>query len=144
MQDATLGSVRTRASNLLATAALFTSVSTAIGLINTDPDKGAVLAPWKALVLVSIVAVLGFCVVRVLLPVNNWQFGPDPQAILNEFTGGKDESEDSIRKTVIAAMITALGTNSAALKSKQTAFRWSARLLVAEVVLLVLFLSFWK
>jgi hypothetical protein len=140
MQDGTLGSVRTRANNLLATAALFTSVSAAIGLINTDPHRGAVLAPWKALVLVSVVAVLGFCVVYVLWPIDNWQFGPDPQSILNESAADKDES--SIRKTVTGAMITALGTNAVALKSKQKAFRWAAGLLVAEVVLLVLFLSF--
>jgi hypothetical protein len=40
MQDTTLGNVRTRANTLLATAALFTSFSAGIGLLNNDPTKG--------------------------------------------------------------------------------------------------------
>lgn len=142
MQDATLGALRIRANNLLGTAALFTSLSAAIGLVNTDPNRGAVLAPWKAIVVVSVVAVLGLCVVFVLWPINKWRFGPDPSIILVEYRAGEDEN--AIRKLVIDAMITAIASNADALKWKQTAFRCAAALLVAEVVLLLLFLSFWK
>jgi hypothetical protein len=130
MQDVTLGSVRSRANNLLSTAALFTSVSTAIGLINTDPSKGHVLAPWKALVLVSVVALLGICVVFVLWTANNWQFGADPQQIMDEYDTFKDES--AIRILVIRAMVTGLGTNGKKLKWRQRAFRSAAALLVVE------------
>ena len=44
-QDATLGTLRTRANNLLATPALFTSFSTAVGLIDTSRNNGPVLSP---------------------------------------------------------------------------------------------------
>jgi hypothetical protein len=137
MQDATLGSVRTRASNLLSAAALFTSVSTAIGLINTNPDHGAVLAPWKAIVLIAVVAALGVCVVYVLWT-TDWSFGPDPQQILDKV--GEDES--AIREFVTKAMIAAIATNLSNLKRKQKALRWAASLLIAEVVLLILFVAF--
>jgi hypothetical protein len=43
-QDATLGSVRNRATGLLAAAAVGTSIAASVGLLNTDPGRGHVLA----------------------------------------------------------------------------------------------------
>ena len=60
-QDTHLGDVRSRASILLSTSALFISFSAGIGLIKTDPTKGAVLSPTKGIVLLFVVLVLGLC-----------------------------------------------------------------------------------
>lgn len=142
LQDVTLGNTRTRANYLLATAALFTSLSTGLGLIKTDPTKGAVLASWKALVLVGVVALLGGFVFYVLWPAKNWQFVPSAQIIMQLYNRGKDES--SIRIHVTSALITGRLENDKKLKRRQRAFEAAVILLIAEIVLLVLFLTFWK
>jgi hypothetical protein len=56
MQDTTLANLRTRANNLLAAAALFTSFSAGVGLINNDPKKALVFPHYAALALFVIVA----------------------------------------------------------------------------------------
>ena len=142
MQDGTLGNLRTRANNLLATTALFTSFSTGIGLINTDPDKGAVLAHWKALVLAGLLALLGACVLYVLWPVRKFQFVPSAQQIMQLYHQRKDETY--IRKFVISAMITGRIENERKMKRRQLAFKAAVILLIVDIVVLVLFLSFWK
>lgn len=43
MQDATLGNVRSRATQVLSTAALLTSISAGLGIINLDAKRGDVL-----------------------------------------------------------------------------------------------------
>jgi len=42
-QDSTLSNIRNRATGLLAAAAVATSFAAAVGLLNTDPGRGAVL-----------------------------------------------------------------------------------------------------
>jgi hypothetical protein len=82
MQDSTLGNVRTRANNLLATAALFTSFSAGIGLTNTDRTKSPVLSPCAGTALLVVVILLGISVLYVALPATNWQFVPSAEKIM--------------------------------------------------------------
>jgi hypothetical protein len=135
MQDSTLGNVRTRANNLLATAALFTSFSAGIGLINTDRTKGLVLSPCAGTALLIVVILLGISVLYVALPATNWQFVPSAEKIMEKYDQGQDEA--SIRKFVIAAMIQGGKDNQAKLDRRQWAFRLAALLLVVEIALLV-------
>lgn len=99
MQDATLASVRTRATNLLAIAALFTSFSAWIGVINIDPTKGSVLGPVAGIGLLTLVVLLGVSVLVVVWPVKVWAFVPWVSKIMQ--MNESDEGEASIRKTVI-------------------------------------------
>ncbi|MGV0777721.1 hypothetical protein [Mycolicibacter kumamotonensis] len=140
MQDATLGNFRTRANNLLATAALFTTFSTAVGLINTDEDKGPVLPAWGAFLLLLVLLFLAFFVLRVLWPEENWPYGPSAKEILARCDAGDDE--DAVRKYVTDKMIEGLASNRTKLESRQNSFKLAALLLVVEVVLLVALLAF--
>ncbi len=135
MQDSTLGSVRTRANNLLATAALFTSFSAGVGLINTDRTKGPVLSPCAGIALLVVVILLGISVLYVVFPTPKWQHVPSASTILEMYNRGQGET--AIRKTVIAAMIKGGNDNQGKLDRRQWAFRIAALLLVCEIALLV-------
>lgn len=138
MQDATLGNVRTRANNLLATAALFTSFSAGVGLINTDPNKGATLSPCVGSILLALVILLGLSVLVVVWPAKGWHFGASASVILEKIGAGDDE--DAIRKHLTEKMIEGAAANHEQLMDKQVAFRVAVVLLVVEVALLVLVL----
>lgn len=138
MQDATLSNVRSRASNLLATAALFTSFATAIGLVKADPEKGSAISPGAAALLLAVVVALGGCVIVVIWPIKGWVFVPSAEKIMARYDAGDDE--EAIRRYVIHEMIAGGKRNAPRLRSKQTAFRIAASLLVVEVALLVLVL----
>jgi hypothetical protein len=138
-QDTTLGNLRTRAGSLLTTAALLTSFSTALGLINLDPARGAVLPPWAAWALLGALVGLGALVLFVFWPVKTWHFGPHPGVILEKADDGKSLS--MIRRYVTERMLAGMGDNAVALRRRQTAFRWSVGLLLAEVSVLVIALT---
>ena len=140
-QDTTLGNVRTRANNLLSTAALFISFSAGVGLINTDHTKGPVLSPIKALALLAVVAALGVCVLFALWPVHYWIFSPSAKKLLNQ---SNTETREELQAFVVEAMITGIDDNDDALKGKQRAFRYAAMLLLVEILLLVGFMTVWK
>lgn len=142
MLDTSLGNVRTRANTLLATAALFTSFATGIGLINTDAHKGVVLSPCKGLLLLLLLVALGICALFVLWPIDDWPYGPSAKVTMEKYNTGDDEG--AIRKFVIGAMIDGIDKNKGKLKARQRAFQWAALLLVAEVGLLVAMLTVWK
>jgi hypothetical protein len=141
MQQVSLANLRTQANTLLATAALFTSFSVGIGLLHSDPTKAPVLSSGKGLLLLAVVAAIGFCVLSVLWPAN-WQFGPSAKVIMLEYYEGHDEA--SIRKHITNEMQNGFEANREKLRQKQLGFRLAAALLLVEVGLLIAYLSFWK
>jgi len=137
MQDATLSNVRTRANNLLAAAALFTSFSAGVGLINTDPNKGKVLSACTGGALLTILILLGISVLVVVWPVD-WVFVPSAAIIMSMIRDQQTQhTEDSIRTYVTDEMVKGGNKNHNKLKRKQKFFRAAVVLLVAEVVFLV-------
>jgi hypothetical protein len=134
-QDATLGNTRTRASNLLTVAALLTSFSAGLGLIVTDPAKGAVLSALAAWLLLGVLVVMGALVLFVLWPVRVWHFGPDPKVILERCREGQTESD--IREYITGEMIAGIDVNRQALVQRQRAFRCAVIVLLAEVCILI-------
>ncbi|MCV6970313.1 hypothetical protein [Mycobacterium bohemicum] len=152
MQDQTLGNLRTRANNLLGTAALFTSFSTGIGLISTTPGSNHVLSPIKGIILLLVLIALSFFVLSVLWPADDWLFGPSAAEIMakidpNPSQGGtqpQPKDIDQIRRDVIKTLIAGYETNNDVLAGKHRAFRRAALLLVAEVFILVVMLWIWK
>lgn len=135
LQDSTLSNTRTRANTLLATSALFVSFSAGVGLVRTDPTRGAVFPVWAAWVLLGVVVALGLSVLFVLWPVKSWCYVPSASIIMKKVDAGDDEV--AIRRHVIDAMIEGSATNATALDRKQDAFRVAVVLLVIEVALLV-------
>lgn len=141
-QDATLGNIRTRASNLLTVAALLTSFAAGLGLIRTDPTKGATLPPWAAWLLLGALITMGILVLFVLWPVRVWHFGPDPKVILDRHLEG--ESESDIRRYVSGEMVGGIGVNRKTLVQRQRVFRYAVILLLAEVGILIGALTVWN
>ncbi|MEZ0358154.1 hypothetical protein [Mycobacterium sp. SA01] len=135
MQDTTLSNVRTRANTLLATAALFTSFSAGVGLINSDPSKGPVLSSCAGSALLIIVILLGACVFYVSWPAKGWHFVPSASIIMKKYRAS--ETEEAIRIFVTDAMIKGSTENQPKLDRRQKAFRAAIFLLVVEVALLV-------
>jgi hypothetical protein len=123
-QDTTLGNVRSRANNLLATAALLTSFASGIGLLNTDPKKGTVLPATGAWLLLVVTGIVGISVIYVLWPAKGWHFGPSAKEIMKERNAGK--SEDAIREYILTKMIEGIAFNLDTLERKQKAFRLAA------------------
>jgi uncharacterized membrane protein YidH (DUF202 family) len=134
-QDGTFGNIRTRASTVLATAALLTSFAAGLGLINTDRAKGAVLPVPAAWLLLALLLLVGGLVLFVQWPVRVWRYGPSAGVILERRDRG--DSEDSIREFVTKKMIDGIGANRAVLTRRQNALRASVFLLLVEVVVLV-------
>ncbi|WP_197382858.1 hypothetical protein [Mycolicibacterium mengxianglii] len=134
-QTTTMESLRTRANNILAATALFISFAAGVGLINTDPSRGAVLHPTAGVLLFAVVVALSCCALYVVWPAKNWVFVTSAKKILERYDAGDDEA--AIRRYVIGELIEGAKSNHAKMKAKQKAFRWAASLLVAEIVLLV-------
>lgn len=133
-QTSALEGLRTRASGLFLVAALVTSFSAGLGLVNTDPGKGSVLPGWAPWVLLGILLVLGFCAFSILMPTPHWVHGPSAGEILKvrqvgPYTEGK--------LFVVQAMVAAQTGNSAQLARRALAYRTAVLLLLAEVLVLV-------
>ncbi len=134
-QDTTLGNTRTRANNLLATAALLTSFAAGIGLLNPDPKKGVTFPALEAWLLLGVLVALAALVLYVLWTIDPWHFGPDPKEIMRLRAEGN--SEEVIREFVIGKLLEGIDVNRENLRKKQAAFRGAAFLLLVESLILV-------
>lgn len=132
IQDATLGNVRSRATQVLSTAALLTSISAGLGIINLDAKRGEVLAASGAWALLTVMVLIGALTTYVHWPVHGWIFGPSARKILVERDHQSDV--DHLREFVLVALVKGIDDNDDALKRKQRVFRWSSLALVVEVL----------
>ena len=135
-QDATLSNIRNRATAVLSAAAVGTSFATAVGLLNTDPKRGATLPEWASWGLLVAVVFISSGALTVLWPAQKWNFGPSPSKILNS----RGATLDDVLGAATRAMLAALESNDAVLKRSFTAYRLSAVVLMAEIVFLVIVL----
>ncbi|MGK5112741.1 MULTISPECIES: hypothetical protein [unclassified Geodermatophilus] len=133
-QDATLANLRNRATALLAAAAVGTSFAAAVGLLNTDPDRGRVFPLWAGWTLLVLVVLVGAGVMVVLWPAPGWKFGPSPDKLL----GSVGTDLGGVLRAATTAMIAAVGSNDGLLKRRMDAYRVSVIMLMAQVALLVL------
>lgn len=140
-QDTTLGNLRSRANTLLASAALFISFSSGVGLIHAgDPTRGPAIDPSQAKLLVGVVVALGVCVLIVQLPTGDWAYGPRPTVIMTKYHD--HETETGIRIDIVDEMIKDIGANEKKLVWRARAFRGAAFLLLLEAALLLSMLTF--
>jgi hypothetical protein len=131
-QDATLANVRNRATALLAAAAVATSFSTTVGLLNIDPSRGNVFPSWAGWVLLCSVTLIGVGVMVVLWPAPDWSFGPSAPKLLDSVGA----ETDVVMQAATRAMIAGMASNDRRLKQRMTAYRATVVVLMAQLVLL--------
>ncbi|MDX3712600.1 hypothetical protein PV733_27380 [Streptomyces europaeiscabiei] len=134
-QTSALEGFRTRASGILAVAALVTSFSAGLGLINTGSAKGAVLPEWAPWTLLGILLVMGALAFTILLPTRSWVHGPSAGKLME--LRENMESEKDAKVFVVNAMVEAQKENSAYLTRRAWAYRAAVLLLLAEILVLV-------
>src|SRR4051794_24358297 len=132
-QDATLGTVRNRATGLLAAAAVGTSFSATAGLLNVDPKRGQVFPAWAAWALLVAVVLVAASVMIVLWPTPHWQYGPSPSKLLS-FTG---TDINKVLEGAAKAMVTASEINDRTVRHRVSAYQAAVLLLMVEIVLLI-------
>ena len=133
-QDATLNSLRNRATGLLATASVGTSFAASVGFINTDPGKGPVFPQWAGWTLLPLTLLIGVGVMAILWPANAWSFGPTAKMILD----AADDDIDDVHRIATMAMVQAAGSNDAAIRIRMQAYQAAVVVLLLELVVLVL------
>lgn len=132
-QDATLANVRNRATGLLAAAAVGTSFAASVGLLNTDPGRGATFPGWAGWTLFALVTVIGVGVLVVLWPVARWGYGPQPATLL----GHASADADATLRQATEAMIVAIASNDRLLTRRMTTYRITAGVLMVEILTLI-------
>ncbi|MGW1273582.1 hypothetical protein [Streptomyces sp. NPDC002491] len=126
--------MRTRAAGLLLLAALVTSFSTGLGLINTDSSKGKVVPAWEVAVLVVVFVLIGLFSMAVVWPAK-FAFGPDPSEIQRWHNFGL--SEKDIRSYITEKMIQGIGRNERLIALKAVYYQIAITLTIFEVVVVV-------
>ena len=90
VQSAALGNLRNRATGLLSVAALATTFSTGLGLINQDPTKGSLFPEWATVFLLAILVALGVLSMVILWPIRGWAYAVDPRIVLQKLEYEKE------------------------------------------------------
>ncbi|MFF0092664.1 hypothetical protein ACFYSF_22260 [Streptomyces canus] len=134
-QTAAFEGFRTRASGILAVAALVTSFSAGLGLVNTDSAKGPVLPSWAPWVLLGILLVVGVLAFAILLPTRKWVHGPSAGAILQLREEANTPEQGKL--VAVQAMVEAQQRNSQLLTIRAWAYRAAVLCLLFEILVLV-------
>jgi len=135
-QNATLQNLRNRTMALLTVAALATSFSTGVGLINTSHSNGNIFPEWAAYLLLGLVVVIGTLCVYVLWPLKKFHYGPSATFVLRHIESG--ETIDVLGKALTEIMINGSKENDTGIDRRMKAFQFGAMFLVAEAGVLAL------
>lgn len=138
-QNATLNNLRSRATALLTVAALSTSFSTGVGLLNINHSNGSTFPTWAAYTLLGIVVVIGALCVFILWPIAKFGYDPSATYILKHTDQG--ETADQIARALTGDMIEGSTENDRGIDLRMRAFEIGAVLLIAEVAVLVIALT---
>ena len=132
-QDTSLGSIRNRATGLLAAAAVGTSIATGVGLYKVEP--GATTLPgWAGWTLLLLTVAVGGSVMYTLLPTPHWNYGADPEGLL----ASASMDIDDVYRGATEAMVIATAANLAQINRRVTAYRIGTGTLILQIVVLIL------
>ncbi|MFG2338782.1 hypothetical protein [Streptomyces yangpuensis] len=134
-QTSAFESLRTRASGILGVAALVTSFSAGLGLVDADPTRGRLLPDWASWTLLGLLLTLGGCAFLILLPTRQWLHGPSARIIMELWAAGATDRHAKVELT--GAMVDAQLRNSKELGRRSRAYRLAVLLLLAQVLTLV-------
>lgn len=109
--------------------------------MSADHAKGPVLSTTRALALLVVVLMLGLCTLFVYWPINPWHYTVSAEKLMEQ---SPEATKEELQEYVLRALTQGVEDNQVALAAKQVAFRLAAGLLIAEIVLLVVFLTIWK
>ncbi len=132
-QDSTLGNLRTRATGLLAAAAVGTSFATSVGLYKAEPGAST-LPTWAGWSLLVFTIVIGASVMIALWPATEWNFGANAAALL----ANSQRDLDVVHTEATRAMVTAAVANEKFLGRRFLAYRIGVLMLTLQAVTLVL------
>jgi hypothetical protein len=132
-QDSTLGNLRTRATGLLAAAAVGTSFVASVGLYKSQPGSQT-LPTWAEWSLLALTILIGASVMLTLWPTNSWNFGANPPALL----ASRAADIDDVYAHAAQAMVTGAEANDAMLRRRFLAYRFGVAALILQVATLVL------
>lgn len=136
-QDASLGNLRDRATNLLATATVLTTLAPALGLIAATPADGNVLPRWLSIVVVLVVVGIGGCAVMVLIPRSGWYFTNNAAVLVTDWVGTNGVTIDDMHRNLALFMRGHEESNRAKLDDLYRWYRAGIALLIVQTVLLV-------
>jgi hypothetical protein len=129
-QDQTLGNVRNRATALFSATTVATSLAAAVGFLNRDLAKGAVIPDSAAIALIVIVVLVGVVSLFIVWPVD-WVHGPSPAAFPPVAT---TLNEDTFRSSAIEHLTKGVLENERKLRRRQHALEVAIVLVVIELV----------
>ena len=135
-QNDILNSIRTRASGVLAAAALVTSFGGGLGFIRSDSLHGEAFPRWAGLLLAGVVVSIGILAMAVQWPIRSWAYGLHPRLVIEEVDNGKDE--DALRRDLTLKMAEAMVENSTRLQRCSRLYQVAVGLLVVEVLVFAL------
>jgi hypothetical protein len=138
VQDSTLAKLRDRAAGVLLAASLVTSITGGLGVTKKDV---VFLPAWTAVLLVAILVLIGVLVIGVPWPVHDWSFGLHPKLILERIDKGFDG--DALHRYLIDELVQAMAANDKTIVIRGRLYRFAAILLIAEVTIFALALSFY-
>lgn len=133
-QDATLGNLRNRATAVLSAAALVTSFSAGVGLLNTDSAKGSVFPVWGSVTLLMIVIAIGVLTMMIVWPVKGWVYGAAPAVILAETASSRDI--DTILRDAATSLVSGIAGNAKVIDRRLQYFRLAVVLVIVEIAVL--------
>lgn len=134
-QDTTLSSLRSRATGLLAAAALGISIATGVGLYTAEP--GATSLPgWAGWLLLGQTLIIGGGVLYVCSPISDWKFGLQAPALL-KLSGLGDGRMDEFYQGAATVLGEAAEVNDRALRKRFTAYRMCLMGLTVQAVTLI-------
>jgi hypothetical protein len=115
-------------------AALVTSFSAGLGMVDTDPTQGRLLPQWAQWALLGILLAVGLCAFIVLLPTRQWLHGPSARIILKRWAEGGETMD--VKVEVAQALVDAQRRNSDELGRRSRVYRMAVLLLLAQVLVL--------
>ncbi len=133
-QDATLGNLRDRATAVLSAAALVTSFSAGVGLLDTDNAEGSAFPVWGSVTLLMIVIAIGALTMMIAWPVKGWVFGAAPAVILAETASSRDI--DVILRDAAASLASGIAGNAKVIDRRSQYFRVAVVLIIVEIAVL--------
>jgi hypothetical protein len=137
-QQAALRDLRSRAGNLISISAAVTSFAAGVGLIRTDPDKGAVFPGWAAFVLLALLVAIGVTALAVLWP-REWRFTLNATGIIERYIESPTPlSYDKLQRELAIHLQANYVKNRRNIGRRATAYQVGIGLLVLEVIVLVL------
>ena len=136
-QDATLGNLRNRATGLLAATVVGTSISAAVGLLNTDPTRGQMFPGWAGWTLLALVGLLGGGVMGSCGRPRAGNSDRPPPGFCRE-----QQDIDTIRRHATQAMINAITSNGRSLDRRMAVYRGTVCVLMLELLVLLAALIF--